>query len=316
MANRTPRWLQRLLAALLISGFSISVTLAANPERLDILQVTDSVYAIVGDLGNRSAFNLGNNATFGLVITSEGVVLIDSGATEAGAKAIHRMIQTLTDQPVVKVINTGGQDHRWLGNQYFRSLGAEIIASEAAVEDQRSRVTDQLIGLSNLVGAAEVQQTTPLYADTVFSSDYAFELGGMEFFIQHLGPAHTPGDSLVWLPRQSVVFTGDIVYVQRMLGVIGVSSSKNWIAAFENMAALKPRYLVPGHGNPTDLQQAEQDTLEYLEFLRESVAEFIEAGNDISEISRIDQSPFSYLRNHELLSGRNAQQVFTEMEWE
>ena len=290
--------------------------LAQNNPALQLKPIADSVYAIVGELGNRSPDNLGNNANFGLVVTSEGAVLIDSGATMAGAQAIHDLIKSVTEQPVVKVINTGGQDHRWLGNDYFRSLGAEIIASEAAVEDQRARVDDQFFRLSGLLDDALLEQTSPAFADVQFEKSLSFTLGGVGFELQHAGAAHTPGDSFVWLPGSSVMFSGDIVYVERMLGVNDVSNSKSWIEAFEAMAAYNPRHLVPGHGSPTDLQQAESDTLDYLQFLRQAVSEFIDEGNDISEISRIDQSSFAYLKNFDELAGRNAQQVFTEMEWE
>ena len=90
-------------------------------EKLELQKVTADVYAIVGELGNRTAKNLGNNATFGFVITAEGVVLIDSGGTYQGAQEIDRLIKSVTDKPVVRVINTGGQDHRWLGNGYFKN---------------------------------------------------------------------------------------------------------------------------------------------------------------------------------------------------
>ncbi len=309
-----PAFFRSLLLCLL---FLLSTTvLAENNAALRLKPIADSVYAIVGELGNRSPDNLGNNANFGLVVTSEGAVLIDSGATMAGAQAIHDVIKSVTEQPVVKVINTGGQDHRWLGNDYFRSLGAEIIASEAAVEDQRARVDDQFFRLSGLLGEALLEQTRPAFADVQFEKSLSFTLGGVEFELQHAGAAHTPGDSFVWLPGSSVMFSGDIVYVERMLGVNDVSNSKSWVDAFEAMAAYNPRHLVPGHGIPTDLQQAESDTLDYLQFLRQAVSEFIDEGNDISEISRIDQSAFAYLRNFDDLAGRNAQQVFTEMEWE
>ncbi len=316
MAASRHSWLRFRLSALVCLYLFTSMAIAANEDRLEIISITDSVYAIVGDLGNRSDFNLGNNATFGLVVTSEGVVLIDSGATRAGAAALHRVIQQVTDQPVVKVINTGGQDHRWLGNDYFRSLGAEIIASQAAVEDQKTRLNDQFARLSSLLDSALLAETRPAYADRQFTDSLTFSLAGFEFLVQHSGGAHTPGDSFVWLPEQRVVLTGDIVYVERMLGVMEVSHSGKWIEAFETMAAVDPLYLVPGHGSPTDLQQAESDTLDYLEFLRQAVGDFIDEGNDISEISQIDQSTFSYLKNYDQLAGRNAQQVFTEMEWE
>lgn len=283
---------------------------------LEVVPVTDGVYAIVGELGNRSPGNLGNNATFGLVVTKEGAVLIDPGGSRRGAEAIHRAIKSVTDAPVRIVINTGGQDHRWLGNGYFRELGAEIIASRAAVTDQQTRQRDQFNALFSLIGQEGMAGTEPAYAERVFDNDLSLEFGGTIFEIMHRGAAHTPGEALVWLPRQRIVFTGDVVYTGRMLGVIGVSDSRNWLSVFESMAALEPRHVVPGHGHPTTLAVARSDTYDYLTHLRSAVRAFMDDGGDISEISQIDQTDFTHLRNFETLSGRNAQRVFEELEWE
>lgn len=304
----------KLLFVLLVLALPFSQPWA-NGE-LKLQKVTEDVYAIVGELGNRTADNLGNNATFGFVVTSEGVVLIDPGGTYQGAEQIDLLIKQVTDKPVVTVINSGGQDHRWMGNGYFKNQGAQIIASEAAVIDQKARTQDQFIGLGNLVGDEGIKGTDAIYAEKTFKQQFEFELGGTLFEIRHAGQAHTPGDSFIWLPQKKVMFTGDIVYVERMLGVGAQSSSKSWVSVYETMAAYQPRYLVPGHGRATNLSQAKKDTYDYLVFLRESVSEFMENDGDISEISNVNQSKFNYLLNYELISGRNAQQVFTELEWE
>ena len=284
--------------------------------KLKLQKVTRDVYAIVGELGNRTKDNLGNNATFGFVVTAEGVVLIDSGGCYQGAKNIDMLIKGVTDKPVVTVINTGGQDHRWLGNGYFKKQGAEIIASENAVIDQKSRSRDQFIMLGNLVGDEIISDTNAVYADKTFTDKFEFKKGETLFEIHYSGQAHTPGDSYVWLPQQKVMFTGDIVFVERMLGVGAQSNSKSWVSVFESMADYKPQYLIPGHGNATNLSRAKKDTYDYLVFLRKSVADFMKKGGDISDIGGVDQSRFNYLKNYESISGRNAQQVFTELEWE
>ena len=285
-------------------------------EKLQLQKVTDNVYAIVGELGNRTPENLGNNATFGVVVTSEGVVMIDSGGTYKGAEEIHRLIKSITDVPISIVINTGGQDHRWLGNGYFKEQGAKLIASKKAVEDQKARTQDQFIMLGNLVGDEGLKGTDAVYAEQTFDEKLVLELGGVKFEIFHTGQAHTPGDSFVWLPQEKIMFTGDIVYTQRMLRVGSHSSAKSWINVYESMADYEPGHIVPGHGRATDLATANADTYDYLVFLRESVSAFIENGGDITDISNVDQSKFNRLLNHETLAGRNAQQVFTEIEWE
>ena len=309
----------RLVSTILISGVMLiaGVAMAAgDDDTLQLQKVTEDVYAIVGPFGNRSPENLGNNATFGFVVTDEGVVLIDPGGSYRGAAAIETLIRQVTDRPVKIVIDSGGQDHRWLGNGYFKERGARIVASAAAVEDQRARHQEQLLVLGNLVGVEGLADTEPVYADETFDEGTSISLGGKAFELRKVGPAHTPGDSLVWLPEERVVFSGDVVYVGRMLGVMPHSNSRHWIEAFETMAALEPVTVVPGHGPPTDLAQARSDSLDYLVFLRESVAAFMENGGDITQIGTLDQSRFAHLIDYATLKGRNAQQVFQEMEWE
>lgn len=303
-----------LLLSCLIYLFNLSHAWAA--DHLALQKVTNNTYAIVGELGNRTPDNLGNNATFGFVVTDDGVVLIDSGGTYGGAESIDTVIKSVTDKTVVKVVNTGGQDHRWLGNEYFSERGAEIIASTSAVADQKSRLKDEIFMLGNLIGEAAVKATNPVYASTTFDSSYRFSLGGVEFELHHEGTAHTPGDSFVWLPQKGVMFTGDIVFTERLLGVLEHSNSKSWIEAYQSMASFKPKFVVPGHGHVTNLTHAKSDTYDYLIDLRQAVSDFMQDDGDISEIGNIDQSKYRHLLNFETLSGRNAQQVFSELEWE
>jgi len=310
-------WLTGLSGLLLAA-----IGLTANADQaLHLKKVNDHVYAVVGPFGNRTPENLGNNSTSGFIVTDEGVVLVDPGGTYRGAAAIDKLVKQVTDKPVKVVINSGGQDHRWLGNGYFKERGARIIASEAAVEDQRSRTQDQLFMLGNLVGVEGLEGTEPIYADEVFEISKDFTLGGVTFELHRVGPAHTPGDTLVWLrssgsPGERIVFAGDVVFVGRMLGVLPHSSSRGWIEAFDAMAAVEPAVIIPGHGPPTDLAEARRDTRDYLTFLRDSLAAFMESGGDIADINTLDQSRFSYLVDYETLKGRNAQQVYQEMEWE
>lgn len=299
-------------------GAAFAMTLAASVAQADILEVqpvTDGVYALVGPTEQRSPENLANNATFGVVVTDDGVVLMDPGGSWKGAEAIHARIREITDQPVKFVIDTGGQDHRWLGNGYWKAQGATVIASEAAVEDHKDRGSLQLAALTQFLGTA-LEGTEPAYADVTFEDTYTLELGGLTFEIVHPGQAHTPGDSFVWLDEKDTVFTGDIVYVERILGNGGQSNAKSWIEAFEKMAALEPAHVVPGHGHATTLEKATADTYNYLVNLRTQIGALIEDGGDIMDAPKIDQSAFAYLKQFDSLAGRNAQTTFEQMEWE
>ncbi len=281
----------------------------------DVVEVSEGIHAIVGEKGQRSPKNLANNATFGLIVTGEGAVLVDPGGSWKGAEALHAEIRKITDKPVRYVIDTGGQDHRWLGNGYWRRQGAVIVASNAAIADQKARASMQLSMLDQLLGGS-LDGTEPDYADLGFDGSHSLTLGGTEIEIRHAGHAHTPGDVFVWVPSKKVVFAGDIVFTERLLGVLPVSKSKTWIEAFEAMAALQPEHVVPGHGAPTTLARAKADTLDYLVQLRAAVTKHTESGGDMNGSAKVDQSAFSRLEQFDVLAGRNAQAVFAEMEFE
>ena len=306
----------KVIKLLMLSCLMVTSVSAENEQNLVLKKVTNNVWSIVGPLTNRNKENLGNNATFGFVVTDEGVVLIDSGGSLKGAKALHAMIKSVTKKPIRYVINSGGQDHRWFGNDYFSSLGAKIISSDAAKKDHKARVGMQWTMLETLIGKKGLKGTKEKYADVVFADNYKFKLGGVSFELYFKGQAPTPGDMYIWLPQGKVMFTGDIVYTERMLGIGEQSNSKSWLHVFNSMAAFKPKHLIPGHGSPTTLETAIKDTGRYLTYLRETIALFLENGGGAYEISRINQTRFKYLKNYETLKGRNALKVYTELEWE
>ncbi len=301
-----------------LAAFAALIVLTAQAAAgdLSVKKVADNVYAIVGDLGQRSPENLGNNATFGLVLTDAGAVLVDPGGTWKGAERLAAAVRTVTEQPIRIVINSGGQDHRWLGNGYFKAQGARIIASVAAVADQQERADAQLQGLEFLVGKAGLEGTRAVHAGETFGETMSFEFGGTRFELFATGGAHTPGDTVIWLPQRRVAFTGDMVYLDRILGIGSFSDFKNWIPAFDAMAALQPAHIVPGHGNPATLERARADTYAYLVNLNQRVSGVLQDGGSIEDGTAVDQDAFSYLINFDQLARRNAQEVYIQLEFD
>ena len=307
-----------MTAAFLRSGLTAVAVLmmATAAHALDTVKVAQGVYALVGALEQRSPENLGNNATFGVIITKAGVILVDPGGSAKGAAAIDAAIAKLTDKPVKVVINTGGQDHRWFGNHYFKAKGAKIIASAAAVEDQKDRADIQGQVIQALIGADNAKGTELVHADTQFDETHTFTLGGERVELVHAGQAHTPGDAFVWLPARKILFAGDIVYLDRMLGVNASSNSKSWLEVFSALEARKPEIVVPGHGRPAPLAKAQAETRDYLAHLRKHIGALVETGGSMVDAKAIDQSAFKHLGVFEQISRRNAQAVFAEMEFE
>jgi glyoxylase-like metal-dependent hydrolase (beta-lactamase superfamily II) len=301
--------MRTLLASLL---FIASVSAHA----FDTVKVADNVYALVGDLGQRSPENLGHNITSGFIVTAQGVVVIDTGGSLANAQAIYAAIRKVTDKPVIYAINSGGQDHRWFGNDYFKQQGAKLIASEAAVRDMKERGAAQTAFIQQLL-KEKFDGTQLVYPDITFQDRYTLPVTGERIELIYTGGAHTPGDILVWLPQRSIVFAGDTVFVQRLLGVMP-GSALRWIKSLEYLRdELKPKIVVPGHGHVTDIAESFRDSYDYLVFLREATRKrFTDGAFDPIEASQgLDQSRFKYLENYDNLSfrSRNAQAVAEEV---
>lgn len=237
-------------------GFIFAAMLVALTARAEYLpraeRVADNVYAIVGPLGQRSAENDGLNANYGFVVTPSGTILIDSGASRLGAQKLEAAIRAVTDRPVRWVINTGSQDHRWLGNDYFAGRGAEILAMRRTAATQAQYAGQQLQGLARFLGQ-RLEGTQPLTLPRPLAGETAnLELGGEALTIVPTD-AHFPGDAMVVLPKRGIVFAGDLVYVDRLLGVLPWSSVRKGQQAFKALAARKPARIVPGHGRVCDL---------------------------------------------------------------
>jgi glyoxylase-like metal-dependent hydrolase (beta-lactamase superfamily II) len=278
-------------------------------------QVLDNVYAIVGPLGQRSKDNDGSNANFGFIVTAQGVILIDSGASKLGAEKIAAAIGEVSKQPVRWVINTGSQDHRWLGNDFFASQGAQIYALKRTAATQAEFANQHMQMLAGFLGP-RLDGTKPMPATSLLDGNEAtIELGGETLTLRYTD-AHFPGDAWVWLPKRNVMFTGDLVYVDRILGVLPWSSVKNGQKAFHALEALNPKHIVPGHGSVCDMAKAKRDSGDYEDFLANVIGA---AAKDMEPLDATlnkyaDLPQFKHLYNFGDLHRANMNRAFVEFE--
>ena len=277
--------------------------------------VADKVYAIVGPLGQRSQANAGLNANYGFVVTDKGVILIDSGASAHSAALLENAVKAVTDQPVRWVLNTGSQDHRWLGNDYFARKGAQVHALAATVKTQQASAEQQIAGLRRFVGD-QIQGTQARQADVIHAgTEVAFNLGGVD--IQWMDTsAHYPGDTLIHFPQASVTFTGDLVYVDRLLGVLPQSNVRKAHLAFDRLRSLAPAHIVPGHGRVTSMEQAQKETGDYYRYLISNIGAAARNMDPMPETLDKFASPpqFKGLQNFEELHRANMNRVFVDFE--
>jgi glyoxylase-like metal-dependent hydrolase (beta-lactamase superfamily II) len=300
---------------ILMSLLWSTVTTAA-PLELKPVKISDTVYAVTGDLGGQTYENDGLNANLGFVVAGDAVLVINTGPSRRVAEALHVAIRKVTDKPVKWAVNVNSQNHYWHGNEFFKAQGARIIAQREAVRLMRDLGPGQLA--TNAERLKEKAAGTVLaYPDELVDARRDLRLGPVEVQLLHFGAAHTAGDLAVWLPQSGVLFAGDIVYTERMLAVIPIGHTGNWLKAFDALAALAPKRIVPGHGNPTDIGRARRDTRDYLAYLRDQAKPAFDRGENPDDFAKmLDQSRFRNLVNFSELATRNANAVFLEIEKE
>ncbi|MFP1644924.1 MBL fold metallo-hydrolase [Pontitalea aquivivens] len=279
-------------------------------------EVIPGVFSAIGATAPPTYENAGHNNNLSFIVTGDGVVVVNSGASYKLAEALHAEIRAVTDQPVKLVINENGQGHAMLGNNYWIAQGVPVLAHvEAAAEFAHENGTD-LAALKNYA-RENAEGTDPMGPTETFTDRHVVELGDFTIEVLHLGPAHSPGDTQVWLPKQSMMIAGDIAFHERMPPIFEGTCTSCWIDTWENaFAPLAPTHVIPGHGHPTNLAQVTRYTRDYLVYLREKIGQHIDEGGDLAGAYYVDQTPYAHLDTFEELATRNAGVVFAEMEFE
>lgn len=278
-------------------------------------QVIDGVWSAIGATSPGRYENSGHNNNLSFVITTEGVLVVNAGANYLLAKALHTEIKKITDQSIKVVVLENGQGHAMLGSNYWKEQGATVIAHEDAAHEIEENAFAILEGMKRAVKEKSAG-TKVVMPDKTFKEKMVIEMGGVRFELLKLGPAHSPGDIIVWLPQKRLVISGDMAFHQRMLPLFEHTDTAAWINTWDKFAALGAEYVIPGHGGPTNMIEVTRYTKDYLVYLRKKMAELIENGGTLQDAYEIDQSAYAHLPTSEFLAKRNAGQVFQAMEFE
>jgi glyoxylase-like metal-dependent hydrolase (beta-lactamase superfamily II) len=319
-----PRRGAQVIGGLAALATSVGVALASesiadqypqSPLYEKPVEVIPHVWSAIGATAPPTYENTGHNNNLSFIVTGDGVVVINGGAAYALAEALHEEIRAVTDQPVRLVINENGQGHAMLGNSYWAEQGVPILAQEDAAaefeETGHASLEASKAVLREKAEGTEVAAPTETFADR-----RVIEMGDFRIEALNLGPAHSPGDIVVWLPEQSLVISGDMAFHERLLPVFPETGTKAWLESWENFEALDATYVIPGHGHPTNMDQVRRYTRDYLQDLRARIGEHIDAGGSLADAYYVDQSAYAHLDTFEELATKNAGRVYEQMEWE
>jgi glyoxylase-like metal-dependent hydrolase (beta-lactamase superfamily II) len=208
-------------------------------------RLADGVYAVLGDTGRGSE----GRPNAGFIVTTDGVVVVDALASPRQGEALLQVIRRVTRQPVRWLVLTHHHPDHTFGAIVFTRAGAKVMAHPDRRTLAREGGDDALVadwvrvmGLEAMRGFA--------FADTpdrpVTTAD-TLRLGGRTIVVSHPAAGHTPGDLLVWLPRERVLFAGDLLIEDGVTMVVD-GSARALGQALDSIGRLAPRVVVPGHG--------------------------------------------------------------------
>ena len=278
--------------------------------------VAKNIYSAIGETAAPTYENSGHNNNLSFIITSDGVVVVNAGASYLLAQALHNEIKKLTDQPVKYVILENAQGHAMLGSNYWQQQGAKIVSQKdgAAVMKKYAKSSVERMQARQKDKGKFTEATVP---DIIFDDKYEIVLGGTIIQALHLGPAHSPGDIVVWIPQQKVVIAGDMAFHQRLLPVTEHTDTAAWIDTWNNkFEPLGAQIVVPGHGTPTNIVEVRKYTRDYLIYVRTEVARILEEDGDLQEAYEMDLSAYEHLDTFSDLAKQNIGRIFRAMEFE
>ncbi len=274
------------------------------------------VFSAIGATAPPTYENSGHNNNLSFVITGDGVLVVNGGASYRLAKALHDEIKSITDQPVKLVVNENGQGHAFLGNSYWAEQGVDILAHVDAIHEIEEEGDFVLQGMQGY-NRDKAEGSSVVVPNLSFEDSTTIEMGDVTFEVLHLGPAHGPGDTQVWIPQWGIVIAGDIAFHERMPPIFAGSCTKCWIETFDGpFTDLGATYVIPGHGHPTNMAQVTRYTSDYLKDLRAKIGEHLDNGGNLADAYYVDQSNWAHFDTFEELATKNAGRVFEEMEWE
>lgn len=265
--------LQRLLLLGLLSQFAFfPLANAADDLLLKPIQVAPHTYFVQGraEMGSSENQNFISNA--GFVVTPKGVVVVDALGSPALAQKLIKEISKVSKQKIIAVVVTHYHADHVYGLQEFKKIGAKIYAQGEGRNYISSETAKQRLIASRVDFAPWVnEQTKLLPADTWIDKQLKLKIGGVEFLISRVGPAHAPEDLLVYIPSEGVLFAGDLVFRGR-IPFVGNADSKGWLKALDEFEKFNPKIVIPGHG-PQSINHIEdiRFTRDYLRYLRESM---------------------------------------------
>ena len=253
---------------------------AITGDKPEFKKLPDDVYAYVGKVNDANAM---------VVVTTQGVVVVDTGNNQPETRNILKHIQAVTRQPVRYVVITQNHgDH--IGGTPLFSPPATVILHEKIAKDWSAWKSYQVNTWRKRFPerAEALKDFHPMDATVTFSDRMTLRLGGKDIELLYVGDPYNPGDIAVWLPQSGVLHGGFAAYKERHPDIRpDYSHGTTWgmLKQLEALIALKPKAVIPSHGPVMNLGDL-QVMIDYLLLARQRVRGMMDKGMTVEAVRK------------------------------
>jgi cyclase len=274
------RFILGLLSFLVASGISVDAARAITPDKAEFRKLADGVYAYIGKRNDANAM---------VVVTSQGVVVVDTGNNQPESRNLMRSIQAVTAQPIRYVVITQNHGDHIGGTSLFSPPAHVIVHDKVAaalaamkpyqIRSWRKRFSER---------AEALKDVNPIDTVISFPDRMKLNLGGKVIELIYIDDTYNIGDVAVWLPQDGILHAAFAGYKERHPDLRpDYSHGTTWgmVKQLEAMIALQPKVVVPAHGplgDVTDLTAME----DYLLLARQKVRGMMDQGMPLAEIEK------------------------------
>jgi cyclase len=295
------------LPILALAFFSLFLCHPAVHAEDGLTKVTGSIYAYAGVKEASPQNSFGANA--GIIIGQDFLVAVDSLLSSREAKRFIKDIRKISQKPVKFLINTHYHPDHSLGNSEFAQLGAIIIAQE---DDQKNmeKAGEGMLqhAKQNGLSDQDLKGTKVAYPTLTFSDRVTLNLGKKQVELLFLGPSHTTGSILVFIPREKVLFTGDLLFTD-CHPFLGEANIAGWIKVLDYIMGMDVDKIIPGHG-PVSSKKDVADLKNYLSVFDQKAKELTAQSKDLNFIVAEMKKALPHRSQLDFLIGRNIQMKY------
>lgn len=248
-------------------------------EHRQLIQLADNIYSYIDAQDGSAENSFGANSS--VIIGDDGIAVIDSRVTAVAADELIESIRKVSDKPIKYVINTHRHLDHTYGNCEFAKLGATIVMSSIDAQDLKKDNIEKQYKFFG-VPADEWAGTTLFYPTLTFSDKVEIDLGNQKLQLIYPGPSHTAGSILVYLPKEKMLFTGDILTAG--VPFMGDGNVNGWLHALDYVQTIDVNKIVPGHG-PLFSKKDATEMRDYIALFDKTAKGLCAKSNDLNYIT-------------------------------